>query len=70
MTEKTLAGQGQKAIYQLLKYISKFENLKANFLLDLFDKLVSPILCYGAEVWGFHRVQAIEKVHIQFWKKS
>lgn len=68
-TQKTLAGQGQKAIYKLQKYISKFENLKADFLLDLFDKLVSPILCYGAEVWGFHKAHAIEKVHMQFCKK-
>ena len=38
-------------------------------MLDLFDKLVSPILNYGSEVWGFYKSTAIETVHLQFCKK-
>ena len=34
-----------------------------------FDKLVSPILNYGSEVWGFHKAPAIESVHLQFCEK-
>ena len=29
-----------------------------------------PILCYGGEVWGFHRGEAIERVHFQFYKRN
>ena len=31
--------------------------------MELFDKLISPILNYGSEVWGFHDAPEIEKVY-------
>ena len=37
-------------------------------MLDLFDKLIFPILNYGAEVWGFSDAKIIERVHLQFYK--
>jgi hypothetical protein len=30
--------------------------------------LVSPILLYASEVWGFENKESIEKVHLQFCK--
>ena len=38
-------------------------------VLDLFDKLISPILCYGSEIWGFSGAKDVEKVHLKFCKK-
>ena len=38
-------------------------------ILELFDKLVSPILNFGSEVWGFYKSSSIETVHLQFCKK-
>lgn len=38
-------------------------------MLDLFDKLISPILNYASEVWGFHPGPAIESVHLKFCKR-
>ena len=35
---------------------------------DLFDKMVVPVLCYGAEVWGFEKRERIERVHLKFCK--
>ena len=35
----------------------------------MFDKLVSPILNYAGEVWGFHKASTVETVHLQFCKK-
>ena len=35
---------------------------------DLFDKLITPILCYGSEVC-FNRGDTIERVHLQFLKE-
>ena len=29
----------------------------------LFDSMVLPILCYGPEVWEFHKAVDIERVH-------
>ena len=68
-TQKTLAGQAVKAIFAMNKYLYKFTYLKPLHVLDLFYKLISPILNYGSEVWGFHKAPAIEAVHLQFCKK-
>ena len=67
--QNTLAGQSLKAIFRLNKYIYKFTNLSVKHKLDLFDKLVLPILNYGNEVWGFHGGKAVEKVHMQYCKR-
>ena len=36
--------------------------------LDLFDKLVKPILLYGCEIWGSGNNDILEKVHLKFCK--
>lgn len=54
-TQITLAGQAQKAIFKLNSYLHKFTDIPPKHTLDLFDKLVSPISNYAAEVWGFLR---------------
>ena len=33
------------------RYLNNFVHLKPSHILDLFDKLISPILNYGSEVW-------------------
>lgn len=68
-TQKTLSGQALKAIFTLNKYLYHFIGLKPSHVLDLFDKLISPILNYGSEVWGFYDAKAIETVHMQFCKR-
>ena len=65
----TLAGQALKAIFQMDKYLYKFTDVSVSHRLDLFDKLVSPILNYASEVWGFNQGDAIEKIHMQFCKR-
>ncbi len=37
-------------------------------VLDLFDKLIVPILQYGSEVWGFTQAHNIERVQLSFCK--
>ena len=65
----THAGQAQKAIFKLNKYLYKFTFISPKHKLELFDKLISPILNYSSEVWGFGQAKVIERVHIQFCKK-
>ena len=50
--QNTLAEQAQKAIFKLNKYLYKFTFISPKHKLDLFDKLVTPILNYVCEVWG------------------
>ena len=42
--------------------------LSVKIQLDLFDKMVKPILLYGCEVWGFSNNDIIEKVHLKICK--
>ena len=67
--QTTLAGQAQKAIFKLNKYLYKFTFLAPKHKLDLFDKLITPILNYSSEVWGFNQALNVERVHLQFCKK-
>lgn len=67
--QNTLAGQAQKAIFKLNKYLYKFTFISTKHKLDLFDKLVMPIMNYACEVWGFFQANSIERVHLQFCKR-
>ena len=67
--QKTLAGQAQKAVFTLNKYLFNFTSLTPSHVLELFDKLVSQILNFGSEVWGFSKASSVETVHLQFCKK-
>ena len=51
-THEALSGQALKAIFKLKSYVSKFTDLSVFHMLDLFDKLILPILNYGSEMWG------------------
>ena len=43
-------------------------NLSIDCQLDLFDKIVKPILLYGCEIWGFSCLSFIERLHLKFCK--
>ena len=67
--QSKLAGQAQKAIFKLNNYLYKFTNITPRHRLELFDKLVTPILNYSCEVWGFCKADKIERVHMHFCKQ-
>ena len=37
-------------------------------MINLFDKLILPILNYCSEVWGFIQANPVERVHLQICK--
>ncbi len=59
--------QAKRAIYSLIGKIRKL-GLPIDITTHLFDTLITPILTYGSEVWGFSDIDEIEKVHIGFYK--
>ena len=69
-TDKLLSGQSLKAIFKLNQYINKFAGLSPGHILDLFDKLISPILNYAGEVWGFNKGLQVERSHLSFCKRT
>ena len=52
-TQITLADQAKEAIFKLNSYLYEFTDISPKHTLELFDKLVCPILNYAAEVWEF-----------------
>ena len=64
---KKLVDQAKKALYALYKKLRNI-SLPVDLQLKLFDMLVMPILLYAVEVWGFEKLDLLEKVHLQFCK--
>ena len=67
--QHTLSGQAIKAIFKMNRYLYKFTYIPVKHRLDLFNKLIMPILNYGSEVWGFHPGKALDRVYMQFCKR-
>lgn len=57
--------QASRAMFSLISKIRKF-GLPVDVSLDLFDKLITPIVLYGSEVWGFTGENIYCKLHLQF----
>ena len=68
-TFEMLAGQSRKAMFSLNKCLHKFTEISPKHYLDLFDKLLKPVLQYGSEVWGFSNANLLERVHLQICKQ-
>ena len=62
--QSALSGQALKAIFQMNKYLHKFTSLSVEHRLNLLEKLITPILNYGSQVWGFAQGAFIERVHL------
>ena len=65
-----LAGQARKALFISEKCVHNFTTLTTSHMMDLFDKVILPILNYCCEVWGFIPANTVERVHLQFCKKK
>lgn len=67
LNKKYLADKALIAMYEILKF-GRTYNLSVKLQLDLFDKMILPILLYGCEIWGFGDNQLLEKIHLKFCK--
>ena len=61
-----LYNQAHKAMHSVLK-TSKKLGLAIDLQLQLFDKLATPILLYGAEIWSCGNNDIIEKFTTVNW---
>ena len=65
--KKHIAEQANKALFSLLKKI-RLLSLPYDIQIDLFDKLVKPILLYGCEIWGSGNIDILERIQLKFYK--
>lgn len=67
LNSQKLHGKGLKAMNILTANLRKHET-KPKTALQLFDALVSSILHYGSEIWGFSKAKNLETLHLKFCK--
>ena len=60
--------QAKRALFGLKLKKEKFD-LPFDIMLDLFDKMILPILLYGCEIWGYEDIQQIEIFYRKFLKE-
>ena len=60
--------QAKKAMFSLITKSRRLQ-VPIDITLDLFDKLVLPILIYGCEVWGHTNLKLIEFFHRNFIRR-
>ena len=66
-TKKFIAEQASKAMFSPLRKIKTLQ-LPFDIQIDLFNKIVKPILLYGCEIWGFGNLDYIERVQLRYFK--
>ena len=65
--ELLLKQRATRAMYGLISKCRKF-NLPVDMQLELFKSMVSPVMLYGAEVWGHYVIRDLEQLHLKFLK--
>ena len=63
-TQKALSEQARKAMFSLFSLFDMI-SLNVSEKLKMFDAMISPILNYGSEIWGFHKSVDIERLHLK-----
>jgi len=49
--------------------LNKFPCITVSHKLDLFDKLITPILGFCSEVWGYLEAAWLETLHLQYMEQ-
>ena len=64
---KRLHDLASKALYGLISKCRKLD-LPLDICMELFDRMITPILTYGSEVWGYEDYSLLERLHLKFIK--
>jgi hypothetical protein len=67
-TIKSISEHGNRALHRLFSVVNQYE-FPTKEKLNLFDKLVTPVLHYSAEIWGHDSGKELEIIHTKFLRK-
>ena len=67
VAQKNLYDRASRAMFVLLRTCRQL-SLPVDIQVDLFDKMIAPILLYGCEVWGFGSCELATKLQLRFYK--
>ena len=65
-SKKHIAEQGSEAVFTLKK--NKMLTTTLRHTIDLFNKILKPVLLYGSEIWGFGNLDILERVQLKFYR--
>ena len=64
-----LVAKGKKAVYLVCRVFQNCKEMCPSTFFKLFDSKVLPILLYSSEIWGYQRLDLIERVHMLACKR-
>ena len=68
--QKSLSEQAKRALFSLNSlHVFDTVSLGIDEKIKLFESMINPIMNYGCEVWGFHKGQDIDRLHLKFLKQ-
>ena len=62
--KKAAYDKASRAMFSLLQ-TARRQNLPIDVVMDLFDKMVVPVLLYGCEIWGYENLSLLEKLQLK-----
>ena len=66
---KHLVAKGKKALYLILRAFHNCKEMSHKCFFRIFDSKIQSILLYSSEVWGYQRLDKLEKVHLLACKR-
>ena len=67
--QQKLAAQAYKSYFSILQYQKPYGRFSSKEYFYLFDAMVKPILCYGAQIWGHTYSSIVESVQNNICKR-
>lgn len=64
-----LVAKGKKAVYLICRAFQNCREMSPETFFRIFDSKVQSILLYSSEIWGYQRLECIEKVHMLACKR-
>ena len=63
-----LSNQARKVMFGLKKKIQMIGRIPPHMMFELFEKMITPILSYGSDIWGLNQgsTEALNKVFLYF----
>jgi hypothetical protein len=60
-----LADKAMKAMFSLQATLKQLGHPPIPVILQLYESMLKPVMCYGSEVWGFNENKNLERVELR-----
>ena len=59
-----LVAKGKKVVFNLCTSFQKCKEMTKETFFKMFDSKIQSVLLYSSEIWGLHRLDSTERVHL------